>query len=309
MGGNGMSKLTVFEYPYQYAAWRVNRENPEMVIAERRPFESGRRAVEDYRLCGVYGKTGEPYCVTTVDGKSHPDLQLHEAIVLELSEQCCKAVSRKEKVLISSGYCALAPAIVGGIQQAIGTEKRIGVVWIDAHGDNRIVKNSSEPEVRFVSFPLSTILGQTMDDWRTQFCRLEKPCSGDNILISDARCASPQEQENLRQTGVHWVGEHGFEEPMTWESQVQRLSDRVDAIFLMVDADIMTSDCIPAYFRKEPGGHSVWKVMQNVRMVMQSGKVVAFACFCVDFDKYEQGGDVTYLNGMRVIGAGLESWR
>ena len=49
--------------------------------------------------------------------------------------------------------------------------------------------------------------------------------------------------------------------------------------------------------------------MQNVRMVMQSGKVVAFACFCVDFDKYEQGGDVTYLNGMRVIGAGLESWR
>ena len=65
MGENGMSKLTVFEYPYQYAAWRVNRENPEMVIAERRPFESGRRAVEDYRLCGVYGKTGEPYCVTT----------------------------------------------------------------------------------------------------------------------------------------------------------------------------------------------------------------------------------------------------
>lgn len=56
MGENGMSKLTVFEYPYQYAAWRVNRENPEMVIAERRPFESGRRAVEDYRLCGVYGK-------------------------------------------------------------------------------------------------------------------------------------------------------------------------------------------------------------------------------------------------------------
>lgn len=29
----------------------------------------------------------------------------------------------------------------------------------------------------------------------------------------------------------------------------------------------------------------------------------------LQFDKYEQGGDVTYLNGMRVIGAGLESWR
>ena len=50
------------------------------------------------------------------------------------------------------------------------------------------------------------------------------------------------------------------------------------------------------------------KVMENVRIVMDTGKVAAFSCFCVDFDKYDQGGDVTYLNGMRVIGAGLEAW-
>ena len=80
-------------------------------------------------------------------------------------------------------------------------------------------------------------------------------------------------------------------------------------MFLMVDADIMNGGCIPAYFCEEPGGHDVRKVMENVRAVMETGKVEAFACFCVDFDKYDEGGDVTYLNGMRVIGAGLEAWK
>lgn len=304
-----MSGLTVLEYPYQYAVWRVDQGNPCKVISERKLFGPGRRAVEDYRLCGVYGKAGLPYRITTVDGKSHPNLLPYEAISLELSERCCDAVKQRNKVLISSGYCALAPAIVGGIQQAIGIDKRIGVVWIDAHGDNRIVSSSTEPEVRFVSFPLSTILGQTMEDWRTHFCKLEKPCSGEQILISDARCGAAQEQEGLRQAGVRWLDELDFEDHMAWKAQVRQLSEEVDAIFLMVDVDIMSSDYVPAYFRQEPGGHSVWTVMRNVQTVMKTGKVAAFACFCVDFDKYEQGGDVTYLNGMRVIGAGLESWR
>lgn len=304
-----MSELTVLEYPYPYAVWRVDQKDPSRAISERKPFGAGRRAVEDYQLCGVYGKAGVPYHTTVVDGLCYPNLPPHEAIPLELAERCCEAVKLGNKVLISSGYCALAPAVVGGIQQAIGVDKRIGVVWIDAHGDNRIVSRSVEPEVRFVSFPLSTILGQTMEDWRTRFCKLEKPCTGTQVLISDARCGAAQEQENLLHTGVRWLNEQQFEDPQGWAEQVQKFSSEVDAIFLMVDVDIMASEYVPAYFRREPGGHSVWTVMQNVRTVMQTGKVAAFACFCVDFDKYEQGGDVTYLNGMRVIGAGLESWR
>lgn len=297
------------EYPYLYAAWRVDKQNPHNVFSERKNFSSDRRALEDYHLCGVYGKAGLPYETVTIDGSPYPDLEPYQAIPLHFATECQKAVQENKKVLIASGYCAFAPAIVGGLEQALGEDKKTGVVWVDAHCDNVIVEEAQHDDLRFVGFPLSTIAGQTMRDWGKQYCKLERPCPGEQILVGDGRRSGAEELHNLRQAGIPRVTEEQFEDSSYWKKQVEKLAEKVDAIFLMVDVDIMNSACVPAYFRQEPGGHDVSKVMENVRIVMETGKVAAFACFCVDFDKYSAGGDITYLNGMRVIGAGLEAWK
>lgn len=303
-----MTGLTVLEYKYAYAAWRVNSEDHQQICSKRVEFTAGRRAVDDYRLCGVYGKAGVPYEVTEITGNEYPDLKPHEAIPLSLADACEKAVRAGRKILISSGYCALAPAVFGGIQQALGPEKRIGVVWVDAHADNKIVERTVSTDMRFVGFPVSTLVGQTMKEWRTKYCRMERPCDGDNMLLGDARCTGEEGISNAKEAGIHLVSESQFEDRLYWKQQVDELASKVDAIFLMVDADILKSEQIPAYFRSEPGGHDVHTVMDNIRTVMKTKKVLASACFCVDFDKYDQGGDITYLNGMRMIGAGLEAW-
>ena len=300
--------LSVLEYPYVYAAWKVDPENHDRAFSERKVFSKERRALEDYHLCGVYHKAGIPYEVTEINGWDHPELEPFQSIPLQLAEECEKAIRAGEKVLIPSGYCALAPAVVGGIQQAIGADKKIGVLWVDAHCDNVIVEKTVRSDLRFVGIPLSTIAGQTMENWRKDYCRLEVPCAGENIIVSDGRCSDDECLKNLRDAGILRLDEAQFEDSACWKEQVEKLADRVDALFLMVDADIMNGSCIPAYFCPEPGGHDVLKVMENVRIVMETGKVAAFACFCVDFDKYSEGGDTTYLNGMRVIGAGLEAW-
>ena len=36
--------------------------------------------------------------------------------------------------------------------------------------------------------------------------------------------------------------------------------------------------------------------------------VLAFSCFCVDFDKYAQGGETTFESGRQIIEAGLAAW-
>ena len=41
---------------------------------------------------------------------------------------------------------------------------------------------------------------------------------------------------------------------------------------------------------------------------MRTGKVLAFSCFCVDFDKYAQGGETTFESGRQIIEAGLAAW-
>lgn len=303
-----MDELTVLEYKYAYAGWYINPKNHQQIYSERKEFSNQRRAVDDYHLCGVYEKAKVPYEVHEITGNEYAHLEPHEAIPLSVADACKNAVEGNKKILISSGYCALAPAIAGGIQQALEPEKRLGIIWIDAHSDNLIVEKTDSQDIRFVGFPLSTIVGQTMDDWRKNFCRLERPCSGENVLISDARCSDVESLSNLKDAGINLVSEDQFDDSVYWKKRVDELSREVDAIFLMVDVDILKSEHIPAYFRKEPGGHDVDTVMNNIQAVMETGKVLAFACFCVDFDKYEQGGDLTYLNSMRLIGAGLEAW-
>lgn len=300
--------LVVLEYPYQYAAWCIDPDHHETVISERKPFVSGRRATEDYRLCGVYGKAGVPYEIIQIDGSPYPDLEPYQAIPLHFSKVCEEAAREGKKILISSGYCAFAPAVLGGLQQGLGTDKKIGVVWMDAHCDN-VIAESSERDLRFVGVPLSTIAGQTMEAWGREYCRMDHPCAGEHILVGDGRLTDEEGLRTLAAAGIRRVPEERFEDSEYWKQQIDALADRVDYLFLMVDADIMNGKCIPAYFCPEPGGHDVAKVMENIRIVMNTGKVAAFSCFCIDFDKYEMGRDITYLNGMRLIGAGLESWK
>ena len=303
-----MKKLTVLEYPYSYGAWHLSPEDHSHAFSRRTFFTSGRRATEDFRLCGVYSKAGIPWEIHTVTGLEYPDLPPHEAIPLSYARFCQDAAAIGNGILLSSGYCAFAPAVAGGLMRALGPDIRLGIIWIDAHADNKIVETTKSRDLRFVGFPLSAIAGQTMRDWSRQFCLLDQPVDGCRILVSDARCSGQEAMDNLKQAGITMIPSDGFEDPELWKEQVDRLAGRCDAIYLAVDMDILTSESVPAYFRREPGGHTVKKTARNIRTVMNTGKVAAFSCFCIDFDKYEEGGDVTYLNAMRLIGAGLEAW-
>ena len=120
------------------------------VTAEKVTF-SGRRSVEEYRLCGVYGKMGCPYTIEEITGDETPELELWQSVPLGFAKACERAAREGKKILVSSGYCAFAPAILGGLQRALGPEKTVGVVWMDAHCDNLIVEQTQRTDLRFVS--------------------------------------------------------------------------------------------------------------------------------------------------------------
>ena len=243
-----------------------------------------------------------------ITGAPYPALAPHEAIPLHFAEACRRAAAAGDRILTSSGYCAFAPAVLGGLQQALGPEKKVGLVWVDAHCDNVIVEETERPDLRFVAVPLSTIAGQTMRDWGRDFCRMARPLTAGEILLGDGHCSGAEEYENLARAGIDRVLPAEFADTARWAARVQALADRVDAIYLMVDVDILRNEYIPAYFRPEPGGHALETVLGNVRAVMRTGKVLAFSCFCVDFDKYAQDGETTFESGRQIIEAGLAAW-
>lgn len=302
-----MEKLIVLECDYVYSGWCIDTKTKK-IQSTIKPFTQ-RKATDDYQLCGVYRTANIPYEIKKVTGDKYIEEKPYQAIPHAFSDLVCDALMDGNKVLISSGYCVYAPSIVGGIQRAIGENKKIGIVWIDAHADNVIVENTSEESVILVGVPLSTIMGQTMDMWRKESCGLAIPIHEENILVSDARCSDEECKRNLRHTKATWLNEEEFDDVQCWKKHIEELAQRVEVIFLMVDADILESKYIPAYDYELTGGHDVHNVMRNIEIVMQTNKVIAFASFCVDFDKYDSGGDTTYLNGMKIIASGLSSWK
>lgn len=300
-------KLTVLECDYRYCGWAID-VHTKKITSHLETYQQ-RKATDDYQLCGVYRQTELPYELKKVTGDKYSGEEPHQAIPHAFSDLTCEAIKRGNKLLASSGYCVYAPAIVGGIQRAIGEDKKIGVIWIDAHFDNVIIEDTCEESVILVGVPLSTIMGKTMDKWRKNSCILKKAISPEYILASDGRCSDKECIRNIRRTTAIVVSEEDFDKRTVWKQKVEELSDKVDAIYLMVDVDILKADLVPAYYERHKGGHDVDTVMDNVRAVMNTDKVIAFSCFCADFDKYEDGGDTTYLNSMKVIGAGLSSWK
>lgn len=200
-------------------------------------------------------------------------------------------------------------AIAGGIERAVGPDKKIGVIWIDAHADNRIAETTESLDIRLVGVPVSVMVGQTAEDYRKKVCGLTVPIAGEHILVSDGRMNIPEFDENLKNAGSKKVSGEIFDDPEKWKEEIQKLADQTDLLYLSVDADILAAEWIPAYAKYVPDGHSLETVKQNVQIVMETGKVIAFSLFCVDFDRYDMGGEKTYSSGKEILEAGLTSWK
>lgn len=302
------SGLSVIECKYCYNQWRFDTSTKERkVISEIKEFRQP-RDVDLYHRCGVYSKANIPVEIAEIDYEKYKEYKPYIGVMKNFSDAVYEGIKKGNVVLVSTGYCAFAPAIAGGIQRAIGSDKKIGVIWIDAHSDNRIIETSISKDLRFVGIPISVIAGQTFHEWRKDACGLTVPCEGKNILVSDVRMNNDEFDRNLESAGILKLSDSDFENEDIWREAVNKLADQVDAVYLSVDVDILRAEYIPAYAKSVPGGHDIGTVMKNIRLVMETGKVLAYSVFCVDFDLYEMGGERNYQSGMQLIEAGLESW-
>lgn len=305
----GKNGLLVIGCPYNDNIWTADCTGGAPVYSSELKLYEGRRAVDLYRETGLYNAMGLPVEVYEVDYNRYKEKypQPCLGVTREFSDAVCAGVSRGSAVLVAGGFCNYAPAVAGGIQRAIGADKKIGIVWMDAHADCQIAETAKGPK-RFVGLPMSTMLGLTMDSFREEICGLEKPCLGDHVVAGDLRIMDEETAGRLSAKGVHWLDATAFRSQEMWDAAIRELAGKVDAIFLSVDADVLSSGYVPAYIKAVPYGHDVATVQRNVRSVMATGKVAAFATFCFDFDRYSHGGPRTCESGAAVIRAGLESW-
>ena len=267
------------------------------------------RELDDYKLCGIYGKAGVPYDVEEIVYDPFPGEEVYLTLTRQLSDAVQKHLSSDNALLLTGGYCKDAVAVCGGIQRAIGSDKKVAIIYLDAHSD------MSTPALTHTGIlggmDLATVLGFDMDDWR-KTAGLNVPFDDHYVLLSDFREAEVDDEGALpivQKSNITWLKSDEFEDEAKWKDTVNSLAEQVDAIYLHIDAYVLNRKHVPNAACVASGGPSIETVMRNIRIVMETGKVLVYGTYGFYFDTDIPGQDSLTLSGLRVVSAGLDSWK
>lgn len=303
-----LQKLAVIEIPYGDLNWGPDPAHIRPGIFSDIQLWKNYRELDDYKLCGVYEKAKVPYeteeiCYCPKEGE-----EVYLTLTRQVSDAVFSHLANSEAVLLTGGYCKDAVGVCGGIQRAIGADKKIGIIYLDAHSD------MSTPSLTHTGIlggmDLAVVLGIDMPQWR-EAAGLSVPFDDRNVILSDFREAEVDDDGALpvvERSQVLWLKGDAFEDEARWKKAVNDLADRVDAIYLHIDADVLNRIHVPNAACVASGGPSIHTVMRNIRIIMSTGKVLVYGTYGFYFDTDVPGQDSLTLSGLRVVSAGLESW-
>jgi arginase family enzyme len=304
-----ITHLDVIQNKYQVVDWYIEPQNdPNKIFSNIKPFQ-GMNELQDYVDSGVYHLANVPFDVYEVNPEKYKEKEPYIAFGKSYSDLVYESVIKGNVQMITGSYCTNIPSILGGIRRAVGPEKRIGVVWMDAHSDNIIPERTAIEKLRLLGVPLSTLVGQAMKEWREEV-GLAPAINGSDVLASDIRCQDEEEKRNLQEAGIHIVEQSKFNCDLIWKKEIEQFAADKDVIFLHVDADILHHDYLPAYEYDVVNGNSLDVVRRNIATVMNTGKILGVSVMCVGFENQDdRARDVNHINGIRLVSSVLSNWK
>lgn len=303
-----LKELAIVETALDQWGWSVDIDNQgNMMIQSDVQEIEGLRETDDYHTCGVYHKCGVPFHIYDVAYQHYDGLEVYEEYTKVFSDTCFHVMKSGVGLLIAGGFCTYLPGIIGGVQRALGADKKLGVVFMDGHADIETPEMTHSHIV--AGMPAAAMLGLGLDRWR-EIAGMTAPIESDHFVMTDYHARSAADDYNIRRAGLHIIDENQFKDIGLWDKRIQALAEKVDAIFLHIDVDIMASKYVPAFkFPLPESGQTPEMVIRNAKKVMETGKVAGLSIMDVCFTPGAEGSEITYLNAMRILGSCLDSWK
>jgi len=149
-----------------------------------------------------------------------------------------------QRPLVLGGCCC---AHVGAVEALAARHKRLGVVWLDAHGDLNTVASSPSG-----------------NDWATPLRQLVDTGTvrADDVALVGARNLDPPEERFIADAGVH-----------ASDDAIGRATDGMDCVYVAFDADVLEPG-EAAMFMPEPGGLTLDAAESLLRTIAREHAVV-----------------------------------
>ncbi len=175
------------------------------------------------------------------------------------------------------------PLVLGGDHSvAIGTlagladvYKRLGVIWIDAHGD--LNTEATSPSGNIHGMALAASLGHghpLLTGIRTAGAKLRP----EHTVIVGARSLDPGERAAIRSFGVGCYTMHDIDRlgmPRVMEEAIRRVSSGTDGVHLSFDIDSVDPVAAPGTGTPVPGGLSYREAHLALELLFEAGIVTS----------------------------------
>jgi arginase len=265
------------------------------------------RALDRFAASGAYQQSGVPVEIAEPrlpeERRSEDKADNLGLLGGAIAEAVAQARRLGKAILMAGGDCTHCTGILGGLQDAHGPAARVGLVWLDAHGDFNTPTTSRSGFLG--GMPVAVCAGLAWPRWR-EGSHIVAPLPTDRILLVDVRNLDPAEEQLIRATGAVVASAAPGFPGQDLGAAVAGLAARCDLIYLHVDADILDESAVPSHGYKEPDGPDIDQVLAAIDTVMATGQVIAFAV--VSIYGTGEGSQTTVASGIELIRGGLASW-
>jgi arginase len=192
------------------------------------------------RVPRAWGDGGEAMVEAAALSLDYPEVAVVEEDTLAM-QTLAVASDLPARPLVLGGCCC---SHVGAVEGLTARHGRIGVLWLDAHGDLNTPESS--PSGNEWGMPLRMLLDRGT-------------IHAADVVLWGARNLDPPEVEYIASAGIG-------DDP-------EPLLARADAVYVALDCDVLDPDEL-SIFMPEPGGPSLADLEELLTGVRESGKLV-----------------------------------
>ena len=156
---------------------------------------------------------------------------------------------------------------------ADGNARRVGLVFIDAHGDFNVPETTLSGMLG--GMPVAIAAGHALHNLRNT-AGLAEPLPMSHIVWGGARDLDPLEAERFNEYEVQQFSVQDIRElSANLRKQLDDLADRVDVIYVHIDMDVLDPSEVPGHNLTVPGGPESKELAATLRWMFENPKTAA----------------------------------
>ena len=154
-----------------------------------------------------------------------------------------------------------------------GNARRVGLVFVDAHGDFNIPETTLSGMLG--GMPVAVAAGHALHNLR-KTTGLDEPLPMSHIVWGGVRDLDPLEADRFREYEVQQFSVQDIRQQSDQlRSQINDLADRVDAVYIHIDMDVLDPNEVPGHSLTVPDGPSSADLAAAITVMFENPKTVA----------------------------------